>query len=206
MRGRDKILPRALSDTDQAVPLFYRPVMNGKEKLVFEREFGILLRMLFGASVLVIKLNYKLVPVDPFASALPFLLCILLGMDMQEHDLDITDLLNVSKNLYSQFGKKLLCYSSRHNSSDSLSSRRSSAASVIAYTELHIEAVCRGTGGKNGILYDCIKLEAGEPVTDGIIAPSPTTCHPSPAKRLVGGRLVIEKAGHSYTPAGIRIE
>ena len=63
-----------------------------------------------------------------------------------------------------------------------------------------------GTGGKNGILYDCIKLEAGDPVTDGIIAPSPTTCHPSPAKRLVGGRLVIEKAGHSYTPAGIRIE
>ena len=65
-----------------------------------------------------------------------------------------------------------------------------------------------GTGGKNGILYDCIKLEAGEPVTDGIIAPhySPFTLHCSPAKRLVNGRLVIEKAGHSYTPAGIRIE
>ena len=63
-----------------------------------------------------------------------------------------------------------------------------------------------GTGGKNGILYDCIKLEAGEPVTDGILHPSPFTYHPSPAKRLVGGRLVIEKAGHSYTPAGIRIE
>ena len=65
-----------------------------------------------------------------------------------------------------------------------------------------------GTGGKNGILYDCIKLEAGEPVTDGIIAPhySPFTLHCSPAKRLVNGRLVIEKAGHSYTPAGVRIE
>lgn len=65
-----------------------------------------------------------------------------------------------------------------------------------------------GTGGKNGILYDCIKLEAGEPVTDGILAPhySPFTLHSLPAKRLVGGRLVIEKAGHSYTPAGIRIE
>ncbi len=65
-----------------------------------------------------------------------------------------------------------------------------------------------GTGGKNGILYDCIKLEAGDPVTDGILTlhPSPFTLHPSPAKRLVGGRLVIEKAGHSYTPAGIRIE
>lgn len=65
-----------------------------------------------------------------------------------------------------------------------------------------------GTGGKNGILYDCIKLEAGEPVTDGILAPhySPFTLHSLSAKRLVGGRLVIEKAGHSYTPAGIRIE
>ncbi len=65
-----------------------------------------------------------------------------------------------------------------------------------------------GTGGKNGILYDCIKLEAGEPVTDGILAPhySPFTLHRSPVKRLVGCRLVIEKAGHSYTPAGIRIE
>ena len=63
-----------------------------------------------------------------------------------------------------------------------------------------------GTGGKNGILYDCIKLEAGEPITDGILYPSPITNHPSPAKRLVNGRLVIEKAGHSYTPAGIRIE
>ena len=62
-----------------------------------------------------------------------------------------------------------------------------------------------GTGGKNGILYDCIKLEAGEPVTDGILAlhQSPVTL---PQKRLVNGRLVIEKAGHRYTVAGIKTE
>ena len=62
-----------------------------------------------------------------------------------------------------------------------------------------------GTGGKNGILYDCIKLEAGEPVTDGILAhhSSPVALH---QKRLVGGRLVIEKDGHRYTTAGMKIE
>lgn len=62
-----------------------------------------------------------------------------------------------------------------------------------------------GTGGKNGILYDCIKLEAGEPVTDGILTlhPSSGTLH---RKHLVNGRLVIEKAGYRYTAAGMKME
>ncbi len=62
-----------------------------------------------------------------------------------------------------------------------------------------------GTGGRNGILYDCIKLEAGEPVTDGVVTlhPSPVTSH---QKRLVAGRLVIEKDGHRYTADGRKID
>ena len=62
-----------------------------------------------------------------------------------------------------------------------------------------------GTGGKNGIMYDCIKLEAGEAITDGIVAPR-TTSSVSHQKRLVNGRLVIEKDGQRYNTAGMKIE
>ena len=62
-----------------------------------------------------------------------------------------------------------------------------------------------GTGGKNGIMYDCIKLEAGELIS----RLSPLTTHPSAftlhRKYLVNGRLVIEKAGKRYTVDGRRI-
>lgn len=69
-----------------------------------------------------------------------------------------------------------------------------------------------GTGGKNGIMYDCIKLEAGEPVTDGISTihyPLSTIHSPQSTlhrKHLVNGRLVIEKAGHRYTVDGQKID
>lgn len=62
-----------------------------------------------------------------------------------------------------------------------------------------------GCGSKDGILYDCIKLEAGEPVTDGIVTlhnPS-STLH---QKYLVNGRLFIEKNGRRYTADGRIIE
>ena len=61
-----------------------------------------------------------------------------------------------------------------------------------------------GSGSKDGILYDCIKLEAGEPVTDAVVAaPYPSAVTP-PRKRLQGRRLVIERGGHCYTVEGWR--
>ena len=59
-----------------------------------------------------------------------------------------------------------------------------------------------GSGSKDGIMYDCIKLEAGEPVTDGIrdiVPPSPLVLH---QKYLMNGRLIIEKAGKHYAADG----
>ena len=59
-----------------------------------------------------------------------------------------------------------------------------------------------GSGSKDGIMYDCIKLEAGEPVTDGIhdvVHPSPLVLH---QKYLMNGRLIIEKAGKRYAADG----
>ncbi|MCR4958286.1 MAG: hypothetical protein K6B13_06745 [Prevotella sp.] len=60
-----------------------------------------------------------------------------------------------------------------------------------------------GAGGKNGILYDCIKLEAGEQVVDGISTVASNDEHPMlPAKYIDGKRLVIEKGGKRYTVDG----
>ena len=59
-----------------------------------------------------------------------------------------------------------------------------------------------GGGSKDGIMYDCIKLEAGDIVTgiDGItIKDAPADI---PAKYLDNGRIVIEKAGKRYTVDG----
>ena len=59
-----------------------------------------------------------------------------------------------------------------------------------------------GSGSKDGIMYDCIKLEAGEPVTDGIrdiVRTSPLVLH---QKYLMNGRLIIEKAGKRYAADG----
>jgi rhamnogalacturonan endolyase len=59
------------------------------------------------------------------------------------------------------------------------------------------------TGGKNGILYDCIKLEAGNLVTSGVEAIRESVAGSStPFKHIVNGRLVIEQAGHRYSLTG----
>lgn len=64
-----------------------------------------------------------------------------------------------------------------------------------------------GGGSKDGIMYDCIKLEAGDPVTDGISDATAATLHPSPtvSKYLHNGRLVIEKNGCRYSVDGRRL-
>lgn len=64
-----------------------------------------------------------------------------------------------------------------------------------------------GGGSKDGILYDCIKLEAGEAVVSGIT--DATAVVPSaerPAKYLRQGRLVIEKGGELFSVDGKRIQ
>ncbi len=59
------------------------------------------------------------------------------------------------------------------------------------------------TGGKNGFLYDCIKLEAGELITSGIAELSTSSnAVVKPAKYLYKGRLVIEKNNVRYTVDG----
>jgi rhamnogalacturonan endolyase len=59
-----------------------------------------------------------------------------------------------------------------------------------------------GAGSKDGIMYDCIKLEAGSAVT----AVSDITAHGAasgqPAKYLRDGRLVIERGGQCYGADG----
>ena len=61
-----------------------------------------------------------------------------------------------------------------------------------------------GGGSKDGIMYDCIKLEAGEVVT-GIdnVTIGTKTAH-QPVKYLHQGRLVIERGGQLYTVDGKR--
>ena len=64
-----------------------------------------------------------------------------------------------------------------------------------------------GGGSKDGILYDCIKLEAGEAVVSGIT--DATAVVPSverPAKYIRQGRLVIEKGGELFSVDGKRIQ
>ena len=63
-----------------------------------------------------------------------------------------------------------------------------------------------GAGSKDGIMYDCIKMEAGELVIDGIA--DATIQHApllQPTKYLHEGRLVIEKGGQRYTVDGKKI-
>ncbi len=61
-----------------------------------------------------------------------------------------------------------------------------------------------GGGSKDGIMYDCIKMEAGEVVT-GIdnVTIGTKTAH-QPVKYLHQGRLVIERDGQLYTVDGKR--
>lgn len=64
-----------------------------------------------------------------------------------------------------------------------------------------------GGGSKDGILYDCIKLEAGEAVVSGITdAMAVVPSAERPAKYLRQGRLVIEKGGELFSVDGKRIQ
>jgi rhamnogalacturonan endolyase len=60
------------------------------------------------------------------------------------------------------------------------------------------------SGGKNGILYDCIKMEAGELVTGIDDVSIANQAIPQPTKYLHQGRLVIERGGQLYTVDGKR--
>ena len=62
-----------------------------------------------------------------------------------------------------------------------------------------------GGGSKDGIMYDCIKMEAGELVTgiDGVTIANITANQP--VKYLHQGRLVIERGGRLYTVDGKRL-
>jgi rhamnogalacturonan endolyase len=60
------------------------------------------------------------------------------------------------------------------------------------------------SGGKNGILYDCIKLEAGEQVTGINNVSISNRTIAQPVKYLHHGRLVIERGGLLYTVDGKR--
>ena len=62
-----------------------------------------------------------------------------------------------------------------------------------------------GSGSKDGVLYDCIKLEAGTPVVSGIIDVVHNVSDCRPTKYLHQGRLVIEKGGERYAVDGKRI-
>lgn len=61
------------------------------------------------------------------------------------------------------------------------------------------------TGGKNGIMYDCIKMEAGDAVTgiDDVVADGRTVV--APTKYIDRGRLIIERNGERYTIDGKRV-
>lgn len=62
-----------------------------------------------------------------------------------------------------------------------------------------------GSGSKDGVLYDCIKLEAGTPVVSGIVDVVHNVSDCRPTKYLHQGRLVIEKGGERYAVDGKRI-
>ena len=61
-----------------------------------------------------------------------------------------------------------------------------------------------GGGSKDGIMYDCIKLEAGELVTGIDNVSIDNQAIPQPVKYLHHGRLVIKRGGQLYTVDGKR--
>jgi rhamnogalacturonan endolyase len=62
-----------------------------------------------------------------------------------------------------------------------------------------------GSGSKDGIMYDCIKLEAGTPVVSGISDATVGATVGTPAKYLQQGRLVIERDGQRFAADGRKI-
>lgn len=59
-----------------------------------------------------------------------------------------------------------------------------------------------GNGSNGGFMYDCIKLEAGDVVTGLEPVREADAAVAKPVKRLVNGRLVIEKYGRRYAADG----
>ena len=63
-----------------------------------------------------------------------------------------------------------------------------------------------GGGSKDGIMYDCIKMEAGAAVTSGISDATRDAAGESlPAKYIRQGRLVIERRGELFGADGMRL-
>ena len=59
-----------------------------------------------------------------------------------------------------------------------------------------------GGGSKDGVMYDCIKMEAGEQVVSGISDIRHDFGTSRPIKYIHKGRLVIEKGGRRYSIVG----
>ena len=59
-----------------------------------------------------------------------------------------------------------------------------------------------GGGSKDGIMYDCIKLETGEQIVDGVSTIHHDYLQSRPSKYIRDGRLMIERDGGYYTVDG----
>ena len=62
-----------------------------------------------------------------------------------------------------------------------------------------------GGGSKDGVMYDCIKMEAGEQIVNGIHEIHSDAAVVRPVKYIREGRLVIEKGGARYAVDGVRL-
>lgn len=77
-------------------------------------------------------------------------------------------------------------------------------ATALAVGSNSVALTISGNGGNGGVMYDCIKLEAGKQVTTGIkgIKETASPCTET-AKYIRDGKVIIEKEGKEYTTTGI---
>ena len=75
-------------------------------------------------------------------------------------------------------------------------------ASTLRQGSNTIALTMSGNGSNGGFMYDCIKLEAGDVVTGMELVREADAAVVQPVKRLVNGRLVIEKYGRHYAADG----
>lgn len=75
-------------------------------------------------------------------------------------------------------------------------------ASTLRQGSNTIVLTMSGNGSNGGFMYDCIKLEAGDVVTGLEPVREADAAVAKPVKRLVNGRLVIEKYGRRYAADG----
>ena len=75
-------------------------------------------------------------------------------------------------------------------------------ASTLRQGSNTIALTMSGNGSNGGFMYDCIKLEAGDVVTGLELVREADAAVAKPVKRLVNGRLVIEKYGRRYAADG----